>query len=1274
MADKADKNAQNIETRPGSSSTLFDDLESIVDDVFQIDPALTHEEEKKSGGSDQEDAPGDLFSQTDTLSGCLDTLMANSQDAMDISLEIPAVLEPDETSSEDIRPESEEPNQESGLFKSFSLGSLSDDRMFDFDSPDLAVVDVVDDLLVKSSDLDVLDASMVMVEEEKESEKVDTRTPNRILDAVTTAETTFGADLSADSTLQVNVETLALLSKYSDEDDQPRKEADEARDEDDDDRTVVADVLTNDLVHEASSDESEDSEDITADFWQDMKSEPDAESESESDAGDDETDEPVVQLSERAKKGQFYPTEEVQEADLEVGESVEYSENLCEAVKDPEIQKASVKRNMIRVIVGLVLLCFVGVAVLISYEMLTYRSEAYVTAQTYGFDAGGVHWSAFSSSRDGRWVAVCNDGRGAVYRDDKYVSSFFPHNGCQAIQIADDGSFVAYVGRNGYLSKFSLASNMGFVEESVGAFEGLASNVFTIHPSSLAYLSEDETGSVLVHSSRSGDSEALPPDALICFGSSGERMAYLSGLELNIIRNGQPRITASLDDAKLACPRELAIDCAYDGEDGWVAVCRGSYVIGRGSSVSARDQYHFESVYTGVDALSIQRHSDGVEIVLPQKWISIAEKGVVREVELSDRLQTPMFFVKRSHDLEPLVGLNGGRLVTITETGVISDAPDAAPGIVAAGFVSDGKKVVGVWNAPVQADQDTAQGSYLVFWNLDTASLENRIELDGHVLGLNISKSGRMGYVVTQADPLKLTWISWDNFEKMSEMDIPEAVTDTVWSADDQHAILTFASGRTGVWGKHENVMTPLIQPDAGVSLAFHSNAFVWELNYAQPDAPRVRMQRIQDGLYSVDFEKIESALRNQAVTHVTTNPYSRFILFWGEGGLWRYDALGDNMAQIVDKPVQWLSLSNGGGMAATNLGVIDLVTKDVRRSLYPNDVAPLLWSGDDKYLESRDGGTFYALDGQQNILFNRRVLNNVRFIGEGAGITQHSLRTLAIRDNVVTVEGVRADASKILAAISGFDSEAWCWMTSDGKAQGKAGVCAPLKKYEVEQEMPPVEPFNADVIASTSVVSPVEAILRDPVAVAKFVDSVKLDVQAVPADAQVLFGVSEGDRPEELVPDEGTFFDLPFATTLKTSDRGFAAVFYKPGYVMRTVQFDIRASERILKVVLLKEAYSDITVVRHDSDDELSEDTSVAIANFVGDNREALSACLAPSDGTRFLKVEVNEKCQIEPSDDMEGDECLKAAFQAIQQPESCDAMIGLEESVFEKFDIIFP
>ena len=39
-----------------------------------------------------------------------------------------------------------------------------------------------------------------------------------------------------------------------------------------------------------------------------------------------------------------------------------------------------------------------------------------------------------------------------------------------------------------------------------------------------------------------------------------------------------------------------------------------------------------------------------------------------------------------------------------------------------------------------------------------------------------------------------------------------------------------------------------------------------------------------------------------------------------------------------------------------------------------------------------------------------------------------------------------------------------------------------------------------------------------------------------------------------------------------------------------------------------------------------------------------------------------------------MAPDECLTAAFENAVQPENCDAAFGLEDSAFEKFDIIFP
>ena len=974
--------------------------------------------------------------------------------------------------------------------------------------------------------------------------------------------------------------------------------------------------------------------------------------------------------------GQFYPTEEVREAETEVKPRVEYDDALCEAVEDPDIHKEAVKRNMVRAIVALAILCTLGIIALVGYEVLTRQADAYVTAQKYGFVSQNVHWLAFASSRDGRWTAVCNNARGAVFREDKLVSTFYPHNGCQAIQINDTGDTVYYVGTNGYLSKFSLSNDMGFAENSVGVFDGLAGSVFSVNAASLTYVREDANGlSVVTHTSQNDNVSPLPSDALVCVGSHGDRLAYLSGLEMNIVKPGEPVIKASLDDAKLACPRKLAVACAYDGDDRWSVVCRSAYVMGRGNQVMARDQYHFESVFTGVDDVSIHRHAEGTEIVLPQKWISIKENAEVSEVELSRPLRMPMMFVKRDTELDPLVGIDAGKLATISRSGVVSEAPEADPRLVAAGFINENKKVLNVWNDQILDENDVMQESYLVSWNLDTASLENQMGVDGRVLGINISQSGRMGYVVTQKDGLKLTWINWDKFSKIGVLDLDEEIVDTIWSSDSQHVIMTLESGQTGIWEKRDQAMVNSVPFASNASYAFHSNEIVWELNFEEASEPRVRLLRLKDGQYSVDFEKIENVLRDRKVNHVTTNPYARYVLFWGEAGIWRYDAQSDVVAQIVNEPVTWLSLSHGGALAATNLGVVDLATKDIRKTIYANDSEPLLWSGDDKYLETSDGVTFYAIDGRQNYTLNPRAIDSVRFIGEGGGINLNALRTVSVRDDVATIEDIGMGTTSVLAAISGYESEAWCWMTPEGKAQGKDRVCQPLQKYALEQMAANVEPTNDAVLASTSFVSNVDSIVRNPVPVANFVDTVKLKIQAVPADAQVLFGVSEGDRPAELVPEgESPFFDLPFEATLKTSDRGFAAVFFKPGFVMRTVQFNAKAAEKHIKAVLLNEAYKDITVVRHGSDEALSEDTSIAIANFVGDNREALSACLEASDGTRFLMVEVNEKCRIEPSAEMSEGECLAAAFENIVQPESCEAAYGLEDSAFERFDIVFP
>lgn len=983
-----------------------------------------------------------------------------------------------------------------------------------------------------------------------------------------------------------------------------------------------------------------------------------------------------IKLSERARMGRIIPIGEPIEADNEIGEDVEYSEQDCSAIEDPAICARRRKRNLL---IAIICIAVLGVTGCVVYAMRAYLDKldnSFVSAQNYVFDSNDVTWDAFSASASGKWVAVCNDTRAVVYRNDKVVASFFPENGCQAIRMADDGKTVSYVSRDSTLERFMLATDLGFASTVIGSFRGLLSNAFSINESSVTYITQDDVNINVTHHTAQGDNVvALPPDALICFGSSGDDYAYITGLSLVIHHEGVADMNVSLDDAKLACPREVALRCAFDGKDGWATVCENGYSQGRGNVVKAREPYDFTRVATGVDFLAIQRHKDGTEIVMPNDWLRLDESGQLSSVKFNRELVMPVSFAVRNSDPQPLIGLSGGKLVKISETGVVSQGIYAKQELAAAAFVDQGKRVVNLWRDVEDVNNKAIPDSYLSFWDSATAKFVSNLSIVGSVSAMSFSPSGKLGYVIIDAQTPKLAFIDWSTGAQLNTVELSDEVVDTTWSPDENHCIVHYKNGSSNIFHKKDVGFESIALIDSALSVVFHSDDYLWVFDHEDKAKPRVRLMRLSDGLYSIDFTAIENSLANYDVDHVSVNRYSRYVLFWGKDGVWSYDVNTKRMSHVVDKPVTWLNYNNSGNAVATNLGIIDIASKDVRAQVYPDDLGPMYWSSDDQFVQTKDGAFFFATVRRADRAFPGRV-NGVEFIGQNIGIHPSSSMTLSLRDNITTIDSVSPSGSNILAAMSGYVDVNWCWMSNEGNVQGVGELCSPSEKSSPKDRAKPVVASNDKVLASTSFVNDVSEVHREPAKLAPFVDVTKLKVSAIPADAKVLFGVSGGEKPEELVASgvDAPFFKLPFETTLKASDRGFSVAFVADGYVMRVVPFNADDVQLNINAQLLKVDYQDITVKPRSEQLNLSDDASIALVSFVGDNREKIRTCAESQSSPLTITLDVGEGCNIGLANDSNAFDCLEPIFDEIPQVTSCKTHAGLVDYAFESFDIVIP
>ncbi len=1228
--DKSDMNDQNT-LNSNDLSALFNDIDS----DFGLDSVLG------SSGHRNSSIEVDLFSRTDSLSGSLDAVLENAQkDGIDLDIDFSDLAD-----GTGIK----EPTASASAKKDDAFEVILDDLGASFD---LAAIEVSDDLDVSSAD-DIENVEVIddfSIEDAKDSSKSNKK--------IESSESTSASHDTKPETSDHKSDALkeTLSSQLNDKSEVESKASDASLSSDQDDENDIALQKTADLAVLEAEDLEEGGE---------------------------------VRLSTRAKLGREIRIEDVVEAYNEVKEDFLYSEEDCAAVEDPELYEQNVKRGLVSTIVGVIIVGIIVVVGVHLYQRSVNKANTYAVAQNFGFTADSLRWKEFDASPNGKWIAVCNDTRGAVYHSDKLVAQFFPKNGCQGIQVSEDGKHVTYVTNNSQLERFILDKDLGFNNGSlVGSLPGLASNAFSAeNDGSVSYITRDNLSiNVVRHTNLEDVTQSLPEDALVCFGSKGYAYAYISKLEMHIHREGQPDIVASLDDPKLACPREVALGCSYDGTDLWAAVCQNGYVQGKGTT-SIHGQYNFTNVATGADFVSLYRHTGGTEIVTPEKWLRISDgaSSELSEVALSHRIDGPAVFAWRDSETQPLIGIANGLLTRIGDKGSVSQSADNGNGrqLAASFFANAGNNVVNVFNGMNESGE--ADGSsYLAFWDPSKAQFVKQSSLPGTVSAVGVSQSGMNGFVVLETaskDASKSTFISFIQWKQAAEnitdkLEISGTPVYAEWSDNEKNCIIKYDDGRSEMYMLVDDKMEKVAELQAGVDVAFHSNDYLWVLEYENSDKPRLRMFSIAENQYGVDFSIAENAIAKSDVKHISASPYSSNLLLWGESGLWTYDVSLKKITQKLDQPVTWLSFSHSGKSVATNLGIVDFASKDVRHQVYPENVSPLLWSSDDSYLQNADSSQIFNVTGNQKITLPGRA-QGIAFLGQGAGLHPSAPLALSLRSDLTTIHEVTASSTDILAAFTGTGENAWCWLAPNGEAQGNGSICSPLEKYNREDIAAPVSTNNAAVLSSASALANVATITHEPVAPIDFVDSTRLVVKAIPADAQVLFSDSNGERPDALVSkdeDIAPFMHLPFETTLKVSDLGYSAVFIAAGYEMLVVPFNADSAEVVINAQLLKSSYKDIAVSRHNSQDSLSNETTIAIQSFVGNNRDDIKKCADSPEQSMKLTLDVTENCSIVLSNEFTANPCLEAAFDEFKQPRSCATTSGLAENAFESFDVVLP
>ncbi|MCL2325582.1 MAG: hypothetical protein FWC40_03640 [Proteobacteria bacterium] len=998
------------------------------------------------------------------------------------------------------------------------------------------------------------------------------------------------------------------------------------------------------------------------------------------DASDEEDDFPdgggVVRLSVRAKMGKIYPDGEVVEGECTLGRDIYYDEADCRATEAPDEKERRYKRLLARMIIAIAIIGVAGIAGLLVHRVLQKsHSASFDVAQQFSFGLHGLDngWTQIASSRDGKWAVMCGMNRGVVWRDSDLAASFFPPgSGCQGVRISDDGTNVWYANDEGQIFTMSLEKDFGFNGRTIARLPDMYDAGFSINSSNLTYLAYNGMDEPLswvnqiIGSSQDTARRDLPLDALVCQGNRDDGIAYVTQSRL-VILHADTTIEASLDTPKLSCPRSLAISCAYDGVEHWSVLCRDSLIQGRAAEVYAPIRHELPAIALGSEAASLMRHAEGSEVVTSGEWLRFSNDGSINRIPLSQTLPAPLSFVWRSLKTEPLTGLAGGRITRISSEGSVIMLSAARSQLVFTSFVSDASHAMSITH---EGEVDALiHKSTFNLWDLANGSLTDSLALEGGVQSVNVSSTGHYGFVIIPNETASLAWMQWHPLKNTGTLPLRESISDAVWSPGDTHVLLQYEGGESELFERNDSGISAVRRYSAGQSVAFQSSDYLWLL-----EKGKVRLERIADGARSVALSKLSRLISRVRAEHVSAHGTTGYAVFWGQDGLWVYEAEKERITRLFDAPVTWVSFDASGELVATNLGIATLHSKDVRLSTHPSDIGRLYWTGDSRFLQTNDASQFFSSVSETSILPPARSYG-VSFVGEAGGVHPGASRTLSLRGNVITLEDVSTEDPMIWGAMSGTGTQSWCWMTPQGRVQGRGGACVSLHQgTSRESAVPETDPEVASSMAYVARSTPRKSKSHRQESI-KFIDSVAFSVSTTPPQARLFFAVSQGDLPKALT--EGGIMLSPLQATLPRDERWYAVVISAPAHEPRTIAFQLDEANMAFDVRLLPSEYAGIGVQLRTSAEtgSLSDDASVALRLALGQNRPALAACLSQlGQPTRRLALEFDEMCDLTIQEITSDGACLAEIEETLSKALDCATQPSLRELAFETIDIVFP
>ncbi len=935
---------------------------------------------------------------------------------------------------------------------------------------------------------------------------------------------------------------------------------------------------------------------------------------------DEEEDEDGIRLSERARLGRVIPEGEVITSEHTLGHDVIYAEADC----SPDVPAGG--SHVLKVLVTIAI-ALIAVTVIVAFYMRSGMQQPevhYIQKGAFQNDNGQFKHLYYSSARN--HIAMCSDVRGVVWSGGKMVSEFWPGNGgCARLVLADDGTRVWYMDNNHQLFEVNLIAGFGFNPKLVTSLNGIVGDEFAVSNGAVSYFAQNDDLKPVYRSvsleSKEVKDVAIPDDALPCSGFAGSTYAYVSKDAIHL--NAQAGETvASLEAPKLGCSRETALSCSMNGAEDWVVLCKDSIRQGKGKNAQEPNHYNNVALRSGASTFNLIRHNEGTELVTTEQWIRLDNRNNMVVVPLKQPLNNGFEVAYHTDEKAPLIGLNND-IIKFTIDGqnaqytqVIPPRDKSTNELLGAAFVGDGSHAVSL------ASNYTEGKSRISLWDLQEGRLVNSTPFNGIIEKINISNQGRYGFVVNELNSGHITWINWLTGELMGEF-MPEfPVENVVWSADDQHVLIQYINRNADLFEVTDKAVKPMRSYTADVVVSFADNDLLWHI-----EGGEVYFERISDSSRSVVNEKLSEHLGETGISHILAHPYSDDVLFWGEGGIWRYNVATKRLNLVSSDEISWLIPDRSGNYVATSSGLIELSTLEMKALPELADNAPLRWIGYKQYLQTADGRSIIDWQSQQV----QQVLPDVtklRFVGLGGGEHPTNNYALSIRNNILSLEQLQSDAApRTVSAFGGEDTHSWCWISANGEIQAQGNTCVSFMKDAEGKSL--LSANNAAISASMKPLLSSAARVFEATPI-EFIDKVKLNITTVPEDAFLVFATAEGELPQPLTFEDG-IVAAPFTTELSLDTRWFALVVAAAGYESRTMTFRPDRESIGMRIPLLPENASAALQIRWLSP---ADDTEAKPAEVPADNQPAdgkSGAQAAPNAIAFGDPVEVSEDLDIE-------------------------------------------